>query len=162
MWQRPDFATFEVSLLNNFMMMFGNFPEDWAGMEFATPLRLELIVYVVLYFLVVFLLMQNFLLAIVVEAYMAVAEENQQMETEQDFVSDLAACFRARVMAIQYGWPNFNILGKTLTGMTSALRMTLSCSRAPVFPVLSWPRAPVEPPWRSRVHLRFCARAREE
>ena len=58
--QRPDFATFEASLLNNFMMMFGNFPEDWAGMEFATPLRTELIVYVVLYFLVVFLLMQNF------------------------------------------------------------------------------------------------------
>ena len=117
MWQRPDFATFEVSLLNNFMMMFGNFPEDWAGMEFATPLRLELIVYVVLYFLVVFLLMQNFLLAIVVEAYMAVAEENQQMETEQDFVSDLASCFGARLVGIQHGWPNYSILGRTLNGM---------------------------------------------
>jgi len=40
-YQRPDFATFEVSLINNFMMMFGNFPEDWAGMEFATPLSSE-------------------------------------------------------------------------------------------------------------------------
>ena len=44
--------------------MFGNFPEDWIA---PSPLRVELIVYVILYFLVVFLLVQNFLLAIVVE-----------------------------------------------------------------------------------------------
>ena len=112
--ERADFATFEVSLLSNFMMMFGNFPEDWAGMEFATPLRTELIVYVVLYFLVVFLLMQNFLLAIVVEAYMQVAEENKVMETEQDFVSDLCACFTARFKSIKHGWPNSKFLGKVL------------------------------------------------
>jgi hypothetical protein len=36
------------------------------------------------------------------------------METEQDFVSDLAACFGARFMAFQYGWPNYSLLGKTL------------------------------------------------
>ena len=88
---------------------------------------------------------QNFLLAIVVEAYMAVAEENkvyrtqtgargsgfcqfslfflnsetitrQVMETEQDFVSDLAACFYARFMAVKYGWPNYSRLGKMLHG----------------------------------------------
>jgi hypothetical protein len=84
-WQRSDFATFETSLINNFMMMFGNFPDDWAGLEFATPLKTELIIYVMLYFLVVFLLMQNFLLAIVVEAYMAVAEENQVRIRGQEF-----------------------------------------------------------------------------
>lgn len=36
------------------------------------------------------------------------------METEQDFVSDLAACFSARVLAIKHGWPNYALLGKTL------------------------------------------------
>ena len=40
----------------------------------------------------------------------------QEMETEQDFVSDLAACFRARALGMQHGWPNYNILGKTLNG----------------------------------------------
>ncbi len=48
--------------------MFGNFPEDWIAQgKVPESLRVELIVYVILYFLVVFLLMQNFLLAIVVE-----------------------------------------------------------------------------------------------
>ena len=70
-----------TSFLTNFMMMFGNFPDDWTGQEFWTPLTPELMVYTILYFLVVFLLMQNFLLAIVVEAYMAVAEENHLLET---------------------------------------------------------------------------------
>lgn len=45
-------------------MMFGNFPDDWTA---PSPLTGELIVYVILYFIVVFLLMQNFLLAIIVE-----------------------------------------------------------------------------------------------
>ena len=44
--------------------MFGNFPDDWTA---PSPLTGELIVYVILYFIVVFLLMQNFLLAIIVE-----------------------------------------------------------------------------------------------
>ena len=78
---REDFSSLGTSFLTNFMMMFGNFPDDWTGQEFWTPLTPELMVYTILYFLVVFLLMQNFLLAIVVEAYMAVAEENHLLET---------------------------------------------------------------------------------
>ena len=111
---REDFASLEESLITNFMMMFGNFPDDWNGVAFKTPLTGELMVYVILYFIVVFLLMQNFLLAIVVEAYMAVAEENQNMETEQDFVSDICSCVHARVLGVKHGWPSWGILARCL------------------------------------------------
>ena len=148
-------------------MMFGNFPDDWTA---PSPLTGELIVYVILYFIVVFLLMQNFLLAIIVEvsappllscsracnaafspslalrvdrldikgcsltsrrfscfrrsyctccvcvcvcvraralvcvqAYMKVAQANEEMETEQDFFSDLYGCVNSKVQGIKNG-----------------------------------------------------------
>ena len=62
---RPEFSTVAGCCLMNFMMMFGEFPEDWAGLEQPTPLTPELIIYVFLYFIFVFLLMQNYLLAII-------------------------------------------------------------------------------------------------
>ena len=51
---RKDFESLEASLITNFMMMFGNFPNDWNGVASATPLTGELVIYVILYFIVVF------------------------------------------------------------------------------------------------------------
>lgn len=46
--------------------------------------------------MIVFLLVQNFLLAVIVEAYMGVRKDNEEMETEQEFLTDImvrGSCF---------------------------------------------------------------------
>ena len=54
-----EFATLPVSFMTEFTMLFGDFPEDWTKTG-------EMQAFVIVYFLVLFLLVQNFLLAIIV------------------------------------------------------------------------------------------------
>jgi len=54
-------------------MTYGVCADDWAGLSGQpNDMTGEMIIYVLLYFITVFLMMQNFLLAIIVEDYMNV------------------------------------------------------------------------------------------
>ena len=66
-WQLEEFGTLERTLQTEFEMLFGQFPDNWhSHAEFPMDLR----AFVVLYLMVLFLLVLNFLLAIIVDAYM--------------------------------------------------------------------------------------------
>ena len=81
-----------------FSMFFGNFPDDWDD----DP---EMIWFTVSYLLILFLLVQNFLLAIVVESYMQVRVMNEELESEGEFLSDVGQSMYVRVFRYWYNWP---------------------------------------------------------
>ena len=56
---RPEFTTFLSAMRTEFSMLFGNFPDNWDENE-------DLIIFTICYLLILFLLVQNFLLAIIV------------------------------------------------------------------------------------------------
>ena len=60
-----QYADFETTLQTEFELLFGEFQEGWTDSR-------EMALFTVLYLLVLFLLVLNFLLAIIVEAYMQV------------------------------------------------------------------------------------------
>lgn len=84
----------------------------------------------VIYFIVVFLLIQNFLLAIVVEAYMKVAKEIEDIQIEEEFVVDVINCSRRLLLSLKYGWPDCITLGHVVDGWNC--RMSVGFGAAPV------------------------------
>jgi len=77
-----EFGTFERTLQTEFEMLFGAFPPNWNN---HGQLSWQLRLFVVLYFILLFLLVLNFLLAIIVENYMKVREVSETQETEGEF-----------------------------------------------------------------------------
>ena len=67
---------------------------------------------------------------------MAVAEEIQSMETEQDFVSDLWCCVTARIQGIRYGSCHlrlgamFESVGSTCDNLTRIVRRYIQCANS--------------------------------
>jgi len=98
-----QFETFEKSLQIEWEMLIGaSIPENWSGDK---QLARELQVWTVLYLMIVFLLILNFLLAIIVEAYMKVREEAEGNEVESEFFRDVCNTFHSTCRGIMCGWP---------------------------------------------------------
>lgn len=115
---RPEFATWEVSMQTQFMMMLGMFlAEDWAS---TTDMQ----AFCVLYLMVMFLLVLNFLLAIIVEAYMGVRKANEECVIEMDFISDCTWTVVSSLKAFYYGWPNKRVLGLYFQNMPAKFNIT--------------------------------------
>jgi hypothetical protein len=57
--------------------------------------------FTVLYLMVVYLLILNFLLAIIVEAYMKVRESNEALNTEFEFFQDLMHAVSGEILIVQ-------------------------------------------------------------
>jgi len=64
-----------------------------------------MILYVVLSYVVQFLLMLNFMLAIVVDSYAKVKEELETQETSSNIVSDICVSAQNAVRGLLYRWP---------------------------------------------------------
>ena len=62
--------------------------------------------FTVLYLLVLFLLVLNFLLAIIVEAYMQLRAAISAKETEQSFFTDLLQSVQSLILGKIRGWPS--------------------------------------------------------
>uniref|UniRef100_A0A7S1DHJ7 Polycystin cation channel PKD1/PKD2 domain-containing protein n=2 Tax=Hemiselmis andersenii TaxID=464988 RepID=A0A7S1DHJ7_HEMAN len=105
--EREEFGTFEKTMQTEFLMFLGEFLEDW-----ATDTDLQ--AFIVLYLMIMFLLVLNFLLAIIVEAYMGVREVNEENEIEQEFLTDMASIFQANLMSYRHKWPHGQVLGRML------------------------------------------------
>jgi len=110
--QHVQFADFSTSLQTQFEMLIGDFPDAWTD-------TMDLIVYTVLFMMVMFVLVLNFILAIVVEAYMSVREENAKCEIEMDFGTDVFYCFLAFFKRLYHGWPGNIGLILSLQGMNA-------------------------------------------
>ena len=100
-----QFTTFSRSFLAEFEMLFGNFPENWQNNS-------EMMLFVILYFIFLFLLVQNFLLAIIVNAYTQVDIENKDFQSEEEFFTDCWHCWTAFRLRIIWGWPPRDKLAK--------------------------------------------------
>lgn len=106
-YEFPGFHTFGQSFCSLFLVVLGDLPEDFG----TTP---ELAIFLTTYILVLFFLVQNFVLAIIVEAYMAVRQDNKDLKTEQTFFEDVWDSISAYVFRYCYGWPNRGALGDLL------------------------------------------------
>jgi len=102
-----EFGTYERALQTEFEMLFGSFPANWNQNQ-------DLRVFVVLYLMILFLLVLNFLLAIIVEAYMRIREDIESQETEGEFFTDVLFSFSAFVRGHASGWPNQRVLAKEI------------------------------------------------
>ncbi len=97
-----QFETLESTLLLEWEMLFGVLPADW-GVD--KQLERELQLWTVLYLMIVFLLILNFLLAIIVEAYMKVRESVEEHQTEEEFFTDVFHVLGSTCRRILFGWP---------------------------------------------------------
>jgi len=105
--ERREFTTVLTSLRTEFSMLFGNFPEDWDQSS-------DLIVFTAAYLIILFLLVQNFLLAIIVEAYMEVRKENEDCEVEGEFLHDSWDSLYIALVRSKLGWPDRRQLARAL------------------------------------------------
>jgi len=97
--ERSEFATLQAGMTTQFAMLNGEFPE---GFEEDN----RMIAYAVVTFAVQFLLMLNFLLAIVVDSYAAVKEDIKEQETDKDIFSDVFASVINGFTAFWKKWPS--------------------------------------------------------
>jgi len=115
--EREEFGTFEKSMQTEFMMMLGEFLEEWTD-------DTDLQAFVVLYLMIMFLLVLNFLLAIIVEAYMGVRTINEENEVEMEFFTDMLSVFQSSYLGRRYQWPAPGLLGSFLEGMNSRFNIS--------------------------------------
>ncbi|KAJ1481277.1 hypothetical protein T484DRAFT_1954730 [Baffinella frigidus] len=95
-------------------MLLGNLPDKWGD-------KSELQLFVLVYILLIFFLVQNFLLAIIVEAYMATRQGYVALQTEEEFPVDVWNSYASHVLARWHGWPSRTVLGTEMMLWTSRL-----------------------------------------
>ena len=96
--EREEFATLQNGMTTQFMMLSGEFPEGFD----QEP---KMIVYVVLSFVVQFLVMLNFMLAIVVDSYAKVKEDIELQTTDSDIFSDVYVSAVNASKGLIHKWP---------------------------------------------------------
>ena len=104
-----QFETFQKSMQLEWEMMFGAFPENWSGDK---QLEDDLKAWTSLYQMILFLLIINFVLAIIVEAYMKCREEAVKNQCESEFFRDVYNTLVSTCLRIVRGWPEPAKLGE--------------------------------------------------
>ena len=103
------YGDFETTLQTEFELLFGEFQEGWTDSR-------DMAAFNVIYLMVIFLLVLNFLLAIIVEAYMKLRQDIEAKQTDQGFMTDLAGSFQGLMYQRQLKWPPSRYLGAELMG----------------------------------------------
>lgn len=86
--------------------------------------NLEYTYFVLLYWLSLFFFMLNFILAIIVDAYAKVVEENEALEVEQSVWYDVAASLRICYFRWRKQWPKHTQLIKKIEGLPRSQPVT--------------------------------------
>ncbi|HJO96260.1 MAG TPA: ion transporter [Victivallales bacterium] len=121
----PEFSTPVLVLQSQFDMMLGGLPDG-----FLTDSLFA--IYVLSFNVVVFFLMLNFLLAIIVEAYMRVTgAADKKNKTGQEFFSDIYSTSKAMLKTCLHGWPRHSALIMNMEGMS--VKKTVGVSQLRVF-----------------------------
>ena len=111
-----EFSSFEKTMQTQFIMMLGSIDYFNWGENSEMPRALtELKFFVILFIVVVFFLILNFVLAIIVEAYIKVRQQCEEMETQGEFLNDLKASISAACLRFYHGWPSPRMLGVLLS-----------------------------------------------
>jgi hypothetical protein len=104
-----DFATFGSALASEMKMFFNPAPYD--GWE----LDGDLLIFTVLLLFMLTLLVMNFVLAIVVEAYMQVCKAIEANLVEQSFLKDVLSVLNLLIHQTLWRWPPPEVLADRLT-----------------------------------------------
>ena len=113
----PSYATWEISMQTEFMILMGAVDEKWAS-------TIDYQIFNVLYIMIMFLLVLNFVLAIIVEAYMGVRQANEDCVIEMDFLSDLVFTCWSSILGWWYKWPDGRVLGHYVSAMPAKFNIS--------------------------------------
>jgi len=107
--QRPEFNSFGSSLVLLVNIFFSPKPfEDW-GSQF------ELTVFTLLLYFMLTLLVLNFVLAIIIEAYMQTRRQAEEILIEQSFFEDVVSLTHVKALQVWWHWPSSVVLGLALS-----------------------------------------------
>jgi len=93
-----ELSNFSLACQALFHMMLGELPDFWNS-------NMEMMWFSVAYIAIMFLLVLNFILAIIVESYMKVANYCEELETEFGFFEDIYFAISGAVKGSINGWP---------------------------------------------------------
>lgn len=96
---RNDYSNFGTAMQTQFGMMFGAFPDDWGHSAM-------MIAYTISFMVVIVLLILNFILATIVEAYMKVRIDIEKNEVEMEFFGDVFRSILTKFVGIKDHWPS--------------------------------------------------------
>jgi hypothetical protein len=100
-----------------------------------------LMIYICSFFVIMFFFMLNFLLSIIVDAYLRVKLAIDQQETEQNFVVDISSIFIVGIKSYIDKWPDPVMVAEKLKSFTALLTVNPSTLAAVVDDADSWDRA---------------------
>jgi hypothetical protein len=112
-----EFSSFKRTLQTEFIMLFGSIEYvHWTspGHPKMPRAELELQVFVSLYLMVTFLLVLNFVLAVIVEAYVKLREDLESNKSELECMTDITLSMSAALRAHYFAWPDRKLLGSLL------------------------------------------------
>jgi hypothetical protein len=99
-----------------------------------------LMIYICTFFVIMFFFMLNFLLSIIVDAYLRVKMAIDQQETEQNFVVDISSIFIVGIKSYIDKWPEPDDIAEKLKSFTALLTVNASTLAAVVDQDDDWKR----------------------
>eukprot|EP00930_Biecheleria_cincta_P025362 TRINITY_DN18068_c1_g1_i1.p1 TRINITY_DN18068_c1_g1~~TRINITY_DN18068_c1_g1_i1.p1 ORF type:complete len:832 (-),score=112.47 TRINITY_DN18068_c1_g1_i1:560-3016(-) len=111
---RREFYTLTSTFVVQFHMMLGSIPDGFG-------LDAEQTIYILLFVFTMYFFVVNFLLAIIVEAYLEVKKEVQVSEVEQGFFTDVKDMLILMYMRARYGFPNATAIERLLAAQKGKL-----------------------------------------
>ena len=102
---RPEFRDGEAGFRTLWEMMLGSMLQNGATLNETWTHQRPLMMFQLIYMILVFLILLNFIIAIVVEAYMKVVQDLEDCEVEQSLWQDVAAISRMMSMMHLRKWP---------------------------------------------------------
>ena len=94
-----SFSNFHGAFEMLYDMMLGGLPDNWT-------LNPVMAVYVIFFNVLGFLTIFNFIIAIIVDSYAKVCQENEQLKADQEFFTDVADVFTVACNPAFFGWPS--------------------------------------------------------
>jgi hypothetical protein len=115
---RNEFSTISASFATELGMLFsGGFIENWDE-------SLDLQVFLLLFLTILIFLVLNFLLANIVNAFTKIQKHNEELDIEQNFVSDVGWTLVSRVHQHFQKWPGSKELASNLNRMKAKFSIT--------------------------------------
>jgi hypothetical protein len=94
-----SFSNFQGACEMLYDMMLSGLPDNWMSHPVTA-------VYVIFFNVLVFLTMLNFIIAIIVDSYAKVCQENEELKTDQEFFTDVIDVFTVACNPGFFGWPS--------------------------------------------------------
>jgi hypothetical protein len=103
--EKTEFATISNSFETLWEMLLGSMLSSGAIPSSTWSHDPFLLIYLMLYNLLFFMLMLNFIIAIIVEAYMKVVKGIEEMESDQEFFTDVTSVVIVSIKSFIHRWP---------------------------------------------------------